>query len=119
MKAQTLYQYILTVYSECEDLHIENPYDDVTTIRFGVMQTIVDNMEAYGSDEIYSEDILKIIYDEYIKYWIKNNVKDSIKPDVNEQCYFFLRELLNLVHNILTNHNRLWYNTYGYICIHN
>lgn len=107
MKAQTLYQYILTIYSEIEDYHIENPHDDVTTIRFGIMQTIVDNMEAYGSDEIYSEDILKIIYDEYIKYWIKNNVEDSIKPDVNEQCYFFLRELLNLVQNILTNHNRL------------
>lgn len=119
MKAQTLYQYILTIYSEIEDYHIENPYDDATTIKFGMMQKIVHNMESYGINEIYSEDILKIIYDEYIKYWIKNEVADSLMDDVNEQCYFFLRGLLNLVHNILTNHNLLWYNTYGYICIHN
>lgn len=107
MKAQTLYHYILTIYSEIKDCHIENPYDDPITIKFGMMQTIVNNMESYGINEIYCEDILKIIYDEYIKYWVKNDVDDSIKPDVNEQCYFFLRELLNLVHNILTNHNLL------------
>lgn len=119
MKAQTLYQYILTIYSEIEDCHIENPYDDTITIGFGMMQTIVHNMEAYGINEIYCEDILKIIYDEYIKYWIKNAVDDSIMNDVNEKCYIFLRELLIVVHNILTDNNILWYNTYGYTCTHN
>lgn len=111
MKAQTLYQYILTIYLEIEDCHIENPYDDTITIGFGMMQTIVRNMEAYGINEIYCEDILKIIYDEYIKYWIKYWIKsvidDSITKDVNEKCYIFLRQLLILVHNILTDYHIL------------
>lgn len=107
MKAQTLYQYILTIYSEFEDRHIENPYDDVITRNYGLMQTIVDNMESYGIDEIYCEDILKVIYDEYIKYWVKSKLEDSITLDDDIECANYLRQVLNLVHNILTDHNLL------------
>lgn len=118
MIAQTLYQYILRVYGELEKQYIENQNSDIK-LKLDIMRDIKRDMEAYGYDEIYCEDILKIIYDEYIKYWIQASVYDSITRNIDEQCFQFLQALLNLVHSILTNHNILWYNTYGYTCTNN
>ena len=107
MIAQVLYQYILRVYGELQQQHIENQYDDKIKLEFDIMQDIIHDMEAYGYDEIYCEDILNILHGECIKYWIKCELEESPTKDEDEESLHFLRRLLNIVRNILTDYHIL------------
>lgn len=105
MKARTLYNYILTIYSEIEEHHLENPYDDRITIIYGIIVDIKYELDEFGIDEIYCEDIMKILYDQYIHYWIKTQFEEV--EESTFQTFAFVKQLLNLVHNVLTDHNLL------------